>query len=116
MLASFHVLEGRHDKGARADDPHPILTAVAFARSSERPSGQDTPSIQTRIDGCPIGSFERVVKPQIPFPLNETDFSAAPPPGVTRRIADLAPVDVGLKTTLTVQLAPTATRAGQLCV
>ena len=50
------------------------------------------------------------------MPLNETDFSAAPPPGVTRRIADFAPVDVGLKTTLTVQLPPTATRAGQLCV
>lgn len=31
-------------------------------------------------------------------------------------MADFAPVDVGLKTTRTVQLPPTGTRAGQLCV
>jgi hypothetical protein len=59
---------------------------------------------------------ERRVKPQVPVPLNGTDLGAAPPPGVTRRIADFAPVVVGLKSTLTVQLPPTATRAGQLCV
>jgi hypothetical protein len=53
---------------------------------------------------------------QSPVPLNETDFRAAPPPGVTRRIADLGPTVVGLKTTLTVQLPPTAIVAGQLCV
>jgi hypothetical protein len=35
---------------------------------------------------------------------------------VTCRVADFAPVDVGLKTTLTVQLPPTATRVGQLVV
>jgi hypothetical protein len=35
---------------------------------------------------------------------------------MTCRIADFAPVDVGLKTTLAVQLPPTAIRAGQLCV
>jgi hypothetical protein len=49
-------------------------------------------------------------------PLNETDFRAAPPPGVTNSVADFAPAEVGLKITLIVQLPPTAIRAGQLCV
>jgi hypothetical protein len=53
---------------------------------------------------------------QIPVPLNATDLGAAPPLGVTCNVADFAPVDVGLNTTLTVQLLPTATRAGQLLV
>jgi hypothetical protein len=35
---------------------------------------------------------------------------------VTWRVADFAPVDVGLKTTLTVQLPPIATRVAQLVV
>jgi hypothetical protein len=63
-----------------------------------------------------VARRERVLKTQVPLPLNVTDFGAAPPPGVIRRIAVFAPVDVGLKTTLTVQLPPTATRPGQLCV
>ena len=45
--------------------------------------------------------------------LSATVFTAAPPPGVTFKVADLLPVEVGLKDTVTVHCAPMASCVGQ---
>ena len=50
------------------------------------------------------------------MPLNVTVFAAAPPPGVTFRVADLLPAEVGLNRTETVHFPPAETWAGQLLV
>ena len=50
---------------------------------------------------------QRLSTSQIPVPLSATVFTAAPPPGVIFRVADLLPVEVGLNFTETVHFAPT---------
>ena len=43
-------------------------------------------SINVALDrsaSCIADCDRRIVRPQIPVPLNETDFGTAPPPGVT---------------------------------
>ncbi len=46
---------------------------------------------------------------QIPVPLSVVDLADAPPPGVTFKLADLMPVEVGLKATLAEHFPPTGT-------
>jgi hypothetical protein len=52
----------------------------------------------------------------IPVPVRLTFCFATPPPLFTFRVAVLAPVDVGLNTTLIVQVAPTASDVPQVLV
>jgi len=42
----------------------------------------------------------------VPVPLSATDLEATPLPGVTTRVADWLPVEVGLKRTVTAQDTP----------
>jgi hypothetical protein len=51
-----------------------------------------------------------------PVPESATVFAAAPPPGVTFKVADFAPVEVGLNTALTVHEAPAANVDEQVLV
>ena len=52
----------------------------------------------------------------MPVPDSGTVLGGGPPPGVTTSVADLAPLLVGLNTTLAVQLAPDARLDPQLVV
>src|SRR5256885_2124587 len=54
--------------------------------------------------------------PQVPVPLSATVCTPAPPPAATRTVAALAPADVGMNTTSTVQVVLTATDVPQVLV
>ncbi len=54
--------------------------------------------------------------PAVPVPVSATVCVPSPPPALTLSVAVLEPIELGLKTTLIVQLAPTPTDAPQVLV